>query len=100
MAKPAPLQRAVDLVGGQSEMARRLSAITNRNVTPAHVWNWLNRAAGAAPAEYCLAIEAATSGAVTRYALRPDVFGRAPRAGERGGARMTAGDGTRRQMRG
>lgn len=30
------------------------------------------------PPERCLAIEAATAGAVTRYELRPDVFGAAP----------------------
>ena len=27
------------------------------------------------PAEHCIAIEAATNGRLTRYALRPDVFG-------------------------
>lgn len=32
------------------------------------------------PAERCLAIEEATEGKVTRYALRPDVFGSAPEA--------------------
>jgi DNA-binding transcriptional regulator YdaS (Cro superfamily) len=30
------------------------------------------------PAERCLAIEKATSGKVTRYDLRPDIFGSAP----------------------
>jgi DNA-binding transcriptional regulator YdaS (Cro superfamily) len=30
------------------------------------------------PAQYCIAIETATEGRVTRYALRPDVFGSAP----------------------
>lgn len=30
------------------------------------------------PAEYCRAIEKATEGALTRYQLRPDVFGAAP----------------------
>lgn len=30
------------------------------------------------PAEHCRAIEQATNGAVTRYDLRPDVFGASP----------------------
>lgn len=30
------------------------------------------------PAHHCLAIEEATGGKVTRYQLRPDVFGPAP----------------------
>jgi DNA-binding transcriptional regulator YdaS (Cro superfamily) len=33
------------------------------------------------PAEYCLAVEAATDGRFTRYQLRPDVFGHAPTVG-------------------
>lgn len=31
------------------------------------------------PAEHCIAIEKATGGQVTRYGLRPDVFGSEPR---------------------
>ncbi len=34
------------------------------------------------PAHRCLAIEAATKGAVTRYELRPDVFGPAPESSD------------------
>ncbi len=37
-----------------------------------------NGCAGRVPAERVLAIEAATHGKVTRYDLRPDVFGPAP----------------------
>lgn len=36
------------------------------------VWKWART--GRPPAERVLAIEAATSGAVTRYELRPDIY--------------------------
>lgn len=67
------LQKAVDLAGGQSSLAKAIG------VKQQHVWNWLNRD-GKPAAEHVLAIEAATDGAVTRYELRPDVFGPPPAA--------------------
>lgn len=45
-------------------------------VTQARVSHWINGAR--VPSERCIAIETATGGAVTRYDLRPDVFGQAP----------------------
>lgn len=42
-----------------------------------HVGKWLHRDKKV-PAELCIAIETAVRGAVTRYELRPDVFGAAP----------------------
>lgn len=66
-----PLERAVHLTGGQSALARKL------NVKQAHVWNWLNRDRQV-PAEHVLAIENATGGEVSRFDLRPDVFGAPP----------------------
>jgi DNA-binding transcriptional regulator YdaS (Cro superfamily) len=72
-----PLQRAVDLLNGQAALA---SAI---GVKQQNVWNWLNRADGIPPAEYCPAIERETkrvaaekgdpSLAVTCEQLRPEV---------------------------
>lgn len=48
-------------------------------VAQAHVWNWLNTdKTPMPPAEHCRAIEEATGGQVTRYDLRPDVFGSGP----------------------
>jgi len=32
------------------------------------------------PAERCLAIEEATAGGLTRYMMRPDIYGQSPRA--------------------
>ena len=66
-----PLKIAVQAVGGQSALARAI------NARQQDVWYWLN-VGKAVPAEYCRAIEAATGGKITRYQLRPDVFGDAP----------------------
>lgn len=68
--------RAVKACGGQA----RLAGLLGGRVRPQHIWNWLNRDK-LVPAEYCRAIEkiAAEHGErVTRYELRPDVFGDAP----------------------
>lgn len=70
------LRKAVVLVGGQTALARKLG-VNQQNVS----W-WLNKSKKV-PAERCAAIEAATGGAVTRYDLRPDVFGTAPPAEDR-----------------
>lgn len=67
----APLKRAVELAGGQSSLARAIG------VKQQHVWNWLNRD-GKTPPERAIPIEVAVGGAVTRYELRPDVFGEPP----------------------
>ena len=65
------IQQAVNIVGGQTRLASAL------NVKQQNVWVWL-RLAKKVPAERCAAIERATGGKVTRYDLRPDVFGPAP----------------------
>ena len=64
-----PLQKAVEITGGQTGLAKLIG------IRQSHVWNWLNRSLGIVPAEYCIKIEQATRGLVTRYDLRPDVFG-------------------------
>lgn len=74
-----PIERAVQIVGGQSELARRIGG----EVKQAHVWHWINKSGGSVPAEHCRAIEEATEGKITRYELRPDVFGPAPSAPSR-----------------
>lgn len=63
-----PIERAVDLVGGQKALADALK------IKPAMVWQWVNGHRPVA-AHHCLPIEQATSGAITRHDLRPDVFG-------------------------
>jgi DNA-binding transcriptional regulator YdaS (Cro superfamily) len=69
-----PLARAVDVLGSQSALAR----VCGGKVKQAHVWYWLNEKDGELPAEHCVAVEQATAekgDVVTRYELRPDVFG-------------------------
>jgi len=64
MSKNA-LKKAVEIVGSQSELARRVG------VKPQNIWWWLNRTV---PAEFVIPIELATDGQVTRYELRPDIY--------------------------
>ncbi|MBF0252017.1 MAG: helix-turn-helix domain-containing protein [Alphaproteobacteria bacterium] len=61
------LIKAIDLLGGQSKLARRVG------VKQAHVWYWLNKAK-VVPAEAAILIERATDGKVTLRDLRPDLF--------------------------
>lgn len=65
----APLDLS-KFITDQSKLARDL------NVSPQAVQQWVK--ANRVPAGRCLAVEAATNGAVSRYDLRPDVFGEAP----------------------
>jgi DNA-binding transcriptional regulator YdaS (Cro superfamily) len=63
------ISRALESAGlTQSELAARIS------VTPQAVNQWVH--SGRVPAERCIAIEQATG--VSRYELRPDVFGPPP----------------------
>ena len=66
------LESAVEAAGTQVELARRIG------VRQSTLWGWLKRNESPVPAEYALKIEQATSGAVTRYELREDIFGKAP----------------------
>lgn len=66
---------AIRHVGGQAEMARRI------DVPVAMVWQW-SKGLRPIPSKHCIPIERATNGAVTRYDLRPDVFGDAPASNE------------------
>lgn len=63
-----PLTRAISAAGGVTNLAHALG------VRQSVVGNWRGR--GRVPAERVLAIEALTG--VSRYDLRPDVFGSVP----------------------
>jgi DNA-binding transcriptional regulator YdaS (Cro superfamily) len=66
------IKRSIEVIGGgQVALARRLG------ITSAAVNQWVT-GTRPVPPERCRAIEAATGGAVTRYDLRPDVFGAPP----------------------
>ncbi len=66
------LEKAINHIGNQTELARAL------NTSQARVWNWLHRDS-TIPAEFAVPIEKATNGKVTRYDLRPDIFGKPPK---------------------
>ena len=66
------IEKAISITGSQSELARRIG------VRQGTLWKWLRK--GVAPAEHIVAIERATNGKISRYELRPDVFGPAPDA--------------------
>jgi DNA-binding transcriptional regulator YdaS (Cro superfamily) len=66
-----PIQAAVENIGSQGATAQAIG------VTQPLVWQWCNGKRPVA-AHHCVAIEQATGGEVTRYDLRPDVFGEAP----------------------
>lgn len=72
------LNKAIAAVGSAAEMARMIG------VVPMTISQWKRRRK--VPAERCLAVEAATDGAVTRYELREDVFGPAPAYTDQAGA--------------
>ncbi len=69
MSKSA-MKRAVAIMGSQQKLAAAIgvyqSFVSRMVIT------------GRVPAERCLPIETATNGAVTRYELRPDVYGADP----------------------
>lgn len=63
------LEHAIEVVGGVVALAEALG------ISKQAVSGWEQ-----CPAERALQVEAATKGVVTRYRLRPDIFGRAARA--------------------
>jgi len=66
----SPLRAAIAYGGGQLAVAKELG------VSPQAVSRWVKR--DRAPSDRCIALENVSKGKVTRYALRPDVFGTAP----------------------
>lgn len=66
----AALHLAIEFLGSQAALARRLG------IRPQAVQQWTTT--GRVPADRCLAVEQATGGKISRYDLRPDVFGAAP----------------------
>ena len=61
------LKRACTLIGSQSLLAA-VVGVTQPSV------NHMLRSGRRVPAEWCLKIERATGGAVTRHDLRPDLY--------------------------
>ncbi|WP_049780588.1 Cro/CI family transcriptional regulator [Nitrosococcus halophilus] len=65
-----PIQKSIELVGSQTALARSCG------VRYQAVQKWIKK--GRVPAERVLAIKRATNGRVTRYELRPDLYGEMP----------------------
>lgn len=68
-----PLDRAIDLCGGQTALAKKIGR-TQQNVA------YWRKARKGVPADVASDIEEAVEGKVTRHELRPDVFGQPERA--------------------
>ncbi|MGH8523807.1 MAG: transcriptional regulator, partial [Gammaproteobacteria bacterium] len=64
------LRMAIELLGSQAALARCVG------IRPQAVQQWAIK--GRVPAARCLSVEQATRGRVSRYDLRPDVFGPEP----------------------
>jgi len=64
-----PLRKACKIAGGQAALGR----LIGRNQST--IWNWLQNGI---PSDDCPAVEKAVKGEITRYDLRPDVFGPPP----------------------
>lgn len=62
----SPIEKAVEVSGGQSALARKLG------VAPQSVQRWV--AKNQVPVKRVVQIEAAVEGLITRYELRPDIF--------------------------
>lgn len=65
------IKRAIEVAGTQTALAEKIGA------TQGQVWQW-SAGRKPIPAHRCIPIEEATEGRVTRYDLRPDVFGKKP----------------------
>ncbi|QBQ56609.1 helix-turn-helix domain-containing protein [Nitrosococcus wardiae] len=62
-----PIPKSIEIVGSQTALARSCG------VRYQAVQKWIKK--GRVPAERVSAIERATKGRITRYELRPDIFG-------------------------
>lgn len=86
------LSSAVAKFGTQARFANALSKRTSTVVSPARVWNWLNRDGGA-PSELCPDIEALSGICCER--LRPDVNWAVLRGGQGGHDTSVLAESTR-----
>ena len=65
----AALERAIKLAGGPAAIAHAIG------ISTAAVCQWRTTCHGLVPPARVIAVEKATGGLVTRYELRPDIFG-------------------------
>ena len=60
------VERIVQIVGNQSELARRL------NIKPQAIQKWVTT--GQVPVNRVLEVEKIVEGQITRYEIRPDIY--------------------------
>lgn len=65
------LLQAIKTCGGQALLAEKLESKAGRTLKQPAIANWIRR--GQVPPEWCLLIEEVSG--VSRYQLRPDIFG-------------------------
>ena len=70
-----PIERVFELLDGPSAVARHFLGSNGKPLTPWAVSKWRKRV----PVERVLKLEELTGGQVTRYELRPDVYGQGPK---------------------
>ena len=63
------LEQAVQIAGGQSRLASLIGK------SQGHVHYWLRHAKAGVPPDVAIEIDRALDGAVSKQALRPDIFG-------------------------
>ena len=77
------IKKAIEIFGTQSNLAKAINETEylkdkDLNANQSTVWQWLHGYKDKRPsAIYAIAIEHATEGEVSRYDLRPDIFGEA-----------------------
>ncbi len=71
-AAETAIEKACRLVGGQAEMARRITDISGEQVTPQAIYKWMRN--GRPPVGRVLTIFTACDEKVTCHELRPDKF--------------------------
>jgi len=77
-----PLKSAINMVGGQASLARKITGWFERNGQPGrvikqqHIWKWINHPSGVptAPSEYRMAIQEITEGEITCIDLSHDIY--------------------------
>lgn len=67
------LEKAVKIVGSETELAALLSQKLGRKIRQSHVQNWLKHSKKM-PSELCIPIEEITQKKVMRWQIRPDLW--------------------------
>lgn len=71
MTNRKALEKAVEIAGGQTALARRLQDLGFKNVKQQSIHKWLTFGL---PAKWIIPVERAVGGRVTRYQLDPEIY--------------------------